>query len=51
MPLSILINNFTAGELTELLDSLANLAKYYNACQKLENLGCLPYRTGTKRPD
>jgi len=39
-----LICNFTAGELSPLLDSRSDLQKYFAGCQKLENM--IPYVEG-----
>ena len=31
-------NNFTSGEVTSLMESRVDLAKYYNGCARLENM-------------
>lgn len=52
MALHRFLNNFTAGELTPLLDGRSDLQQYDSACRTLENMRVLPYggarfRTGT----
>ena len=37
-----IVNNFTAGELTPLLDGRVDFAKYSNGCSQLENFKVLP---------
>jgi hypothetical protein len=45
-----LISNFTAGEWSPALRGRADLAKYYNACEILENMISRPHGPAFKRP-
>ena len=42
-------NNFTSGEVTPLMESRVDLAKYYNGCARLENMLILPFGGVVKR--
>jgi len=45
-----IITNFTAGELSPLLDGRVDINKYYSGCKTLENFIILPYGGIKRRP-
>lgn len=45
-----LVSNFTAGELSPLIDARVDLGFYGNGCRRLENAVALPYGPVTRRP-
>ena len=53
MRVTALKTNFTAGELSPLLDGRVDIAKYSNGCKQLQNMiplvqGCATRRAGTQ---
>ena len=44
------INSFSAGELSPLLEGRSDVRKYYSGCRTLENMIVLPHGGATKRP-
>ena len=44
-----ILTNFTAGELSPRLAGRTDLEKYYNGCETLENMVCLPHGGATRR--
>lgn len=50
MATPLVLTNFTAGELSELMHGRVDHAKYYNACALLENFLIWPQGPVTKRP-
>jgi len=47
---NVMFTNFTAGEFSSRLDGRVDLAKYYNACQTLENMVIWPHGGVSRRP-
>lgn len=50
MPLSALVNNFNAGELSPFMDARSDVEKYRNGCKTLENFVLLTYGGVMRRP-
>lgn len=50
MPLSALVNNFNAGELSPFMDARSDVEKYRNGCETLENFVILTYGGVMRRP-
>lgn len=46
----VMITNFTAGELSPLLDARVDIGKYENGCRVLENFMVFPHGPAAKRP-
>jgi hypothetical protein len=47
---SVLLSNFTSGELSPRLEGRIDLAKYFNGCKTLENFIVHPHGGATRRP-
>jgi hypothetical protein len=47
---NVILTNFTAGELSPLLQGRVDISKYSNGCRRFENLIVLPHGGATKTP-
>lgn len=50
MPVHLLVNNFTGGEMSPYLRGRVDLERYGSACQRMENMRPLPYGGAVMRP-